>query len=79
MREITCLQHPADKFPGSECATRYQRIVCQLHDSLPPRWPRGLESGRSGVRIPLATGFIRGRVWHSRVSAGTCRPGVSIL
>ena len=32
----------------------------------PPRWPSGqgvrLESGRSWVRIPLATGFFRGRV-----------------
>ena len=63
------------------------------------RWsrrPPRLESGRSRVRIPPATGFVRGRVipvtqklalqglpcrdaWCYRVSAGTGRPGVSIL
>ena len=60
-----------------------------------PRWPSGYGGcGRSGVRIPLATGFFRVEcsdfkigtpmatlpgAWHYRVSAVTGRPGVSIL
>ena len=56
----------------------------------PPRWPSGKGvlrySGRSGVRIPFATGFFSGWSHYSdvltgtqRVNAGTGRPGVSIL
>ena len=50
-------------------------VGCVLLASRPPRWPSRygvrLESGRSGVRIPLATGFFRVesyqwlKHWHS--------------
>ena len=73
--------------------------ICLSPSLLQPRWPSGygvrLESGRSRVRIPLATGFSGSShtsdlkigtpvatlpgAWHYRVSAGTGRPGVSIL
>ena len=41
----------------------YHLSVCYVCVVRPPRWPSGLGdrlgSGRSGVRIPLATGFFR--------------------
>ena len=61
-----------------------------------PAFAVRLKNGRSGVQMPLATGFFSGSshtsdlkigtplatlpgAWRYRVSAGTGRPGVSIL
>ena len=47
----------------------------------PPRWPSGsgvrLGSGRSGVRIPLGTGFFSGSSHTSDLQIGT--PGATLL
>ena len=42
------------------CTQQHKAVGKTLHFR-PPRWPSGvrLGSGRSGVRIPLATGFFR--------------------
>ena len=37
----------------------------------PPRWPSGLQSGRSRVRISLAPGFFRGLSDTSDFKTGT--------